>query len=322
MEIVNSTKDKYIQRALLQIKHKSDNLMDYFLIGFFLVGILLAFYYDTWVIAIGVGGLSLLAYYSAKRSMPESDLYQYVLSTILGIFMAQFIYQMHGLFEMHFFAFVGSAILITYQNWKLQIPLALVVIVHHGLFGYLQYIGYDQIYFTQLEYMSLQTFIIHGILATSIFLLCGLWAYNFKIFSNLHIQQSFEIGKLQEADMQKAAIIEERQRGEKELAKSFSLLEATLESTADGIMVADYEGKIILFNKKFEKLWRIPQDILASKDDEKAIAFVLDQLVNPESFLSKSLNPVDTPEGFPLCLERLSILSKVLSKVSFTAINL
>ena len=33
--------------------------------------------------------------------------------------MAEFIYQMHGLFEMHFFAFIGSAILITYQNWKL-----------------------------------------------------------------------------------------------------------------------------------------------------------------------------------------------------------
>src|SRR6185503_196020 len=123
-------------------------------ITLFLVGLGLAFYYDTWLIAIGVGGLSLAAYYSAKIALPNSNLYQYVLSTIIGVFMAQFIYQMHGLFEMHFFAFIGSAILITYQNWKLQIPLALVVIVHHASFGYLQYIGYDQIFFTQLEYMT------------------------------------------------------------------------------------------------------------------------------------------------------------------------
>src|SRR5204863_9617848 len=120
------------------------------------------------------------AYYSSKYFLPESNQYQYVLSAVYGIFMGQFIYQMHGMFEMHFFAFIGSAILITYQDWKLQIPLAIVVVVHHATFGYLQYIGYSGIYFTQLEYMTLQTFIIHGILATIIFGLCGLWAYNLR----------------------------------------------------------------------------------------------------------------------------------------------
>src|SRR5580704_7947766 len=126
-----------------EVKKRSDRLMNYFLIGFFFVGLVLAFFYDTWLIAIGVGGLSLLAYYSAKIALPDSTLYQYVLSVVLGIFMAQFIYQMHGLFEMHFFAFIGSAILITYQNWKLQIPILLVVLVHHATLGYLQNIGFS-----------------------------------------------------------------------------------------------------------------------------------------------------------------------------------
>jgi len=124
-----------------EIKIRSDKLMNYFLIGFFLVGMIFALFYDTWLIAFGVGGLSLLAYYSVKIALPDSTLYQYVLSAVLAIFMAQFIYQMHGLFEMHFFAFIGSAILITYQKWKLQIPLALVVVVHHASLGYLQNIG-------------------------------------------------------------------------------------------------------------------------------------------------------------------------------------
>src|SRR6185436_15804910 len=138
-----------------QIKIKSDRLMNYFLISYFFGGIVLAFFYDTWLVAIGVGGLSLLAYYSAKSALPKSTLYQYVASTVLGVFMAQYIYQMHGLFEMHFVAFVGSAMLITYQNWKLQIPITLLVVVHHAIFGYLQFIGFDKIYFTQLDYMSL-----------------------------------------------------------------------------------------------------------------------------------------------------------------------
>ncbi len=110
--------------------------------------------------------------------------------------MAQYIYQMHGMFEMHFLAFIGSAILITYRNWKLQIPLATVVIVHHAAFGYLQFIGFDKIYFTQLEYMTLQTFIIHGLLATTIFFLCGLWSYNFKVSDERQIAQRLELERI------------------------------------------------------------------------------------------------------------------------------
>src|SRR5579872_2654570 len=142
------------------VKDRSDKLMNFFLPGFFLLGLVFAWFYDTWGIALGVGGLSLVAYYTVKRALPDSDLYQYVLSTILGVFMAQYIYQMHGLFEMHFFAFIGSAILITYQNWKLQIPMLIVVLVHHAILGYLQNIGYDKVYFTQLSSFELQAYII------------------------------------------------------------------------------------------------------------------------------------------------------------------
>ncbi|RKR12045.1 phospho-acceptor domain-containing protein [Flavobacterium sp. 90] len=190
-EIEEYEQSKHIQDFLFTIKQKSDQLINYFLISFFIIGLLLAFYYDTWQIGIGVGGLLLIAYYSTKLSMPKSNLYQYVLSVVLGIFMAQFIYQMHGMFEMHFMAFIASAILITYQNWKLQIPLMLVVTIHHALFGYFQYIGFNHIYFSQLDYMSLQTFIIHMILAGVIFSICGLWAYQFKKYSEAHIELIF-----------------------------------------------------------------------------------------------------------------------------------
>jgi signal transduction histidine kinase len=180
------------------VKLRSDKLMNYFLFVFFLGGIGLAGFYDTWNVALGIGGLSLIAYYSAKYALPDSTLYQYVLGAVFGIFMAQYIYQMHGLFEMHFIAFIASAILITYQNWKLQIPLTIVVVGHHALFGYLQYSGYDKIYFTQLDYMSLQTFIIHAFLAAFIFAVCGLWAYNFRKYTELYIQQNYEISKLEQ----------------------------------------------------------------------------------------------------------------------------
>jgi signal transduction histidine kinase len=201
-------KAKHIDAFLSQIKLKSDKLINYFLVSFFLGGLAFASFYDTLEVAFGIGSLSLLAYYSAKAFLPQSNLYQYVLSAVFGIFMAQYIYQMHGMFEMHFVAFIGSAMLITYQNWKLQIPLVLVVVVHHALFGYLQFVGYDKIYFTQLEYMDLQTFVIHVVLAAVIFFICALWAHHFKKYSERHIEQTFEMGRLLEERKQKDALLQ------------------------------------------------------------------------------------------------------------------
>jgi signal transduction histidine kinase len=213
---------------LAQVKHKSDRLMNYFLVSFFIGGLLLAFFYDTWLVGVGVGSLSLLAYYSTRSLLPGSTAYQYIVSMVFGIFMAQYIYQMHGLFEMHFIAFIGSAILVTYQNWKLQIPLAVVVIVHHAVFGYLQYIGYDKIYFTQLDYMSLQTFLIHGFLATIIFFILGLWAFQLKKLNGRQIEQTFEMGRFQEEQLQKKALLQSNQ----ELKKSNKELDSFVYSVS------------------------------------------------------------------------------------------
>lgn len=74
---------------------------------------------------------------------------------------------------------------------------------------------------------------------------------------------------------------------EEGLKNSLSLLHATLESTADGILVVDREGKIVIYNRKFVDMWQIPDSIIESRDDNQALEFVLDQLKNPEDFLKK-----------------------------------
>lgn len=156
---------------------RSDRIFQKFLIGSFILGLVLAAIYDTWFVAFGVGGLSVAAFYISKLLLPQSKLYQYVGSAIMAVFMAQYIYQMHGLFEMHFFAFVACTVMITYSNWRLQIPLFIVIVLHHAVFAYLQFIGIEGIFFTQLPYMELSTFILHASLAGLIIFICGLWGY-------------------------------------------------------------------------------------------------------------------------------------------------
>jgi PAS domain S-box-containing protein len=78
---------------------------------------------------------------------------------------------------------------------------------------------------------------------------------------------------------------------------ALSLLRATLESTADGLLVVDREGKIVRFNRKFVEMWHIPESIVASRDDNEALNFVLDQLKEPERFLKKVRELYGHPES-------------------------
>jgi PAS domain S-box-containing protein len=66
-----------------------------------------------------------------------------------------------------------------------------------------------------------------------------------------------------------------------------SALAATLDSTADGILVVNREGKIVQFNRKFQAMWRIPDDVVESRSDSRALTFVLEQLEDPQAFLDK-----------------------------------
>jgi PAS domain S-box-containing protein len=71
------------------------------------------------------------------------------------------------------------------------------------------------------------------------------------------------------------------------LEKSLSVMKATLDSTADGLLVTDRDGRIVSYNGKFADMWGIPCSILDEGRNELVLRLVADQLRSPEGFLSR-----------------------------------
>src|SRR5581483_4942925 len=94
--------------------------------------------------------------------------------------------------------------------------------------------------------------------------------------------------------------VRDRKRAEKETRRALSLLQSTLESTADGILVVGDGSKVLSYNQRFVDMWRIPRSVMENPDRVSLIRHVQEQLVHPEEFVRivNSLNSQPEAESF------------------------
>lgn len=83
-----------------------------------------------------------------------------------------------------------------------------------------------------------------------------------------------------------AALLAERRRAEEESALSLSQLRSTLESSGDGLLVVDREGRMTICNQRFVEMWRLPPELIAARDDQAMLNHVLAQVAEPRKFLA------------------------------------
>jgi two-component system, cell cycle sensor histidine kinase and response regulator CckA len=69
-----------------------------------------------------------------------------------------------------------------------------------------------------------------------------------------------------------------------QIRETLSLLHATLESTADGIMVRDLAGRCVTYNRRFAEIWQIPESLLGTCSDELMRRHAMKLIVDPEAF--------------------------------------
>jgi signal transduction histidine kinase/DNA-binding NarL/FixJ family response regulator len=102
--------------------------------------------------------------------------------------------------------------------------------------------------------------------------------------------------QLEEANRALRQDIEARKRVEEELRWKTTLLEAQMDSTLDGILVVDEQGKKVLQNQKMGELWNIPPEIAADQDDARQFQLAARRTKNPGEFINRVTALLAHPE--------------------------
>ena len=84
----------------------------------------------------------------------------------------------------------------------------------------------------------------------------------------------------------RARDITARRRTEAELEFKNALLTTQQDTSLDAILVTDETGRVYFYNRQFIDLWKIPEELLASGYDDKALQSVLGQFEDPDAFLA------------------------------------
>ncbi|MHC6591683.1 putative bifunctional diguanylate cyclase/phosphodiesterase [Arthrobacter sp. C152] len=78
-----------------------------------------------------------------------------------------------------------------------------------------------------------------------------------------------------------------RKAADTNLREAMSLLTATLESTADGILVISNDGRVAGFNDQFLTMWGIPPELMEADSEEPAMRLIVEQVADPATFLAR-----------------------------------
>ena len=89
------------------------------------------------------------------------------------------------------------------------------------------------------------------------------------------------VHRIPEGILVRASDIGAQKRAEDELAQMASRLRATLEATADGILVLDRDDRVVNLNRRLAQLWQIPESLLARHDDEALLEHFCQAVEDP-----------------------------------------
>ncbi len=92
------------------------------------------------------------------------------------------------------------------------------------------------------------------------------------------------------------ADVTEQKRARQELEGYASILNGTLESTVDGILVVSRDEKIVAYNRRWVEMLNVPESIFRSRDDREAMKFLCTQIKSFETFEKRTRELFASPD--------------------------
>ncbi|WP_109830022.1 methyl-accepting chemotaxis protein [Reichenbachiella versicolor] len=152
-----------ITEELDGIRKKNEIVITYLMVCFFIFGVGISFHYDTFLLGFGLGGINLVFFMTARFVFPGQLISRIAASISMAVYMLQYVAQMHGMYEMHFWFFIMPVVLIFYMDWRVFVPLVLIVTIHHTYFfvAFLQGSDTFQQYFLNLSSLNWSIYLYH-----------------------------------------------------------------------------------------------------------------------------------------------------------------
>jgi PAS domain S-box-containing protein len=104
----------------------------------------------------------------------------------------------------------------------------------------------------------------------------------------------------QKAEAELVKTKESLERRTAELDHWLSMMRATLESTTDAILVTDAQGTVTDFNENFLALWRMPREVLETREHRRLLAHLCRQFSDPKGYIDavEKIYASSPPETF------------------------
>jgi signal transduction histidine kinase len=203
---LHASRQEAVAFTLRQIHLEGDRIVRFFIAIHCGIALCLARFYDTWTLALGVGGLAAGLFLAGAYLLPGSYFTRCLAGVSLQTFTALHIYQLHGMAEMHFFFFTAFTVLLVYRDWKSLWPGALLIIGQHIAFAYLHNIGSDIYFFTD-PYIDFTKLFFHFGIALGHVAICGYWAARLKRQSIFETNAQYELSQLMRETQEKSELI-------------------------------------------------------------------------------------------------------------------
>ncbi len=168
--------EDHLQPFYNKVYIQGDGISRFFIIAFFIIGILLAFASNSFLLAFFMGGFSLLTFFALQIFLPQSQMLRYVTSFLFWNFGVQYLFQMQGLYEMHFFFFISLTVLLFYEDWKLLTPAAVYALATITICYSFRNEVFFKTHFPQGQDTTVTSFVLHFALMLMYTGLCVWWS--------------------------------------------------------------------------------------------------------------------------------------------------